>query len=206
MRLVKAFTLLELIVGMFIFAIIAGVGIISLLNFRNTIKLRERATNLVIMLKTTLNDARNNIYSEEENLLFASGDFDTDCTEITGLNVFIPDAVGYYFTQNSIHKIKCIQKAHSILGNFCCKDFGSISGDLNVQDSDLEYRTNCGAIFEYSTGDILTFVNDGLSWSSSVENITGLDEICNINLFNVKSNIEKNVIIDGNENSIYVEN
>ncbi len=200
----KAFSLLELITGMVIFAVAMAFGINTLLNLKESVKLKEVTTNLVVEMRTNLNHARNNVYTPSENNAFIEHGDNFECSSLSFYEDFLPDAIGYYFLPNEVHKVKCLETGSSIGGDFCCKDLGILSEKIYINDSNIKNFADCGVIFEYSTGDISTFSNED-GWASDINYIQTVEDDCTLRIFHDKLNIDKTIIFKVNDNSIYIE-
>jgi prepilin-type N-terminal cleavage/methylation domain-containing protein len=146
-----AFTLLELVVVMAIMAVMAGIGIQGLIIFRQTIQFQQTETDVITIMNTVRNRARNSVASDD----------------LVAGSIALPDAVvdGYAigFAANNYSLRRCSMTVVFGDRQVSC---------INVEDSDMKPTTldpvnvfmldstKCRALFyERLTGDISALAN-----------------------------------------------
>lgn len=193
MKVIKAFSMLEIVLVLAVLAILMGLGWTGLINFRSTAETQNAYSELVSVIKTIQNRANNSVSSTS-----------------TGV---IPDFYVLFFSQNKYYSFNCCY-------NSSCSRASASTTVRCTKDTTLSYRqlpadiritpdSNCAGIgFGKLNGKFTTFslpTGTNLDSINSFGSTISQNGTCNItlshNLISSKRTIEFNL----NNNSLNVQ-
>jgi len=187
MRL-KAFSLLEMIIVLAILAILMGLGWSGLINFRSTAEMQNAYSELVSVIKSEQNKAKNSVSSTS-----------------TGTT---PYYYALFFANNKYYAFNCAKPSSSSGITRCTKDttvtFRQLPADIKINPD-----SRCAGLgFEILNGKFVAFT---LANTGSLDTINSFDTVyestgtCNIKIDHDLISTEKTIEINLDINSINVK-
>lgn len=197
----KAYTLVELVVVMGIFAVLIAFGVLGLNAFLRSSQVNTAANDFLTTVKSDIQRARSSVYTQQEIEQLRNG-WENTCS-FAGQENFPPEAIGYFFGEGKRNFIKCSTNS-SLEYDFCCVRLEEYPYSFVSEQEDILFQPqgDCkGVIFEYSTGEVYSFAGDNLSL------IRTSDSDCTVVLrHSQKQDETRRILFDVSNNNVRIQN
>jgi prepilin-type N-terminal cleavage/methylation domain-containing protein len=186
----KAFSLFEIIMVMAIVAILMGLGWSGLMTFRATSEMQNAYSELVSVIKTEQNKAKNSLSAGTEGVT--------------------PDHYSIFISGNQYFAYNC-RKTSTVNNNVRCTKDSTFIARILPQDITINPSSNTAATpfckgigFTRLTGKFVSFeaVPDNLNDVNAFDTTFKGEGICTIKLFHTMVNAEKNIELNLDINSL----
>ncbi|MBN1331614.1 type II secretion system protein [Candidatus Dojkabacteria bacterium] len=194
----SAYTLLELLIVMAIFASMMAIGVVALNNFSNRSNVNTATQDFYTSSKTLIQKARNSVYTQAELVELKNG-WTSTCSFTS--NSFPPDAIGYRFSDGAAEYIKC-SKNSSLSYDFCCVTAQADDVTMRYNEkTNIQAQGDCkGVLFEYATGEVYSFASENLLSINTVKTS------CDVQVRHNDISYYKTVVFNGEKNEVYISN